>query len=181
MIALNLIGAVLSLTLLGLILGLGLGFAARVFAVEEDARVSELLALLPGTNCGQCGFAGCQGAAEALAEGRAGPRLCPPGGGHLAQTLAKRLGLELEGGDAHDGPRVAAIEESLCIGCCRCLKVCTTDGILGAPKQIHVVLREACMGCGACTERCPTGAIRLEPLPVTLQHWVWPKPAVILG
>ncbi|QGU33197.1 RnfABCDGE type electron transport complex subunit B [Thermochromatium tepidum ATCC 43061] len=176
MITLDLMTAILSLTGLGLILGLGLGLAARVFAVAEEGQVSALLALLPGTNCGQCGFAGCLGAAEALASGRAGPRLCPAGGATLVPLLAKHLGLELEDAGHDEGPRIAVIKESLCTGCCRCLKVCTTDGIVGAAKQIHVVLREACMGCGACAERCPTGAIQLEPMPVSLQHWIWPKP-----
>ena len=48
---------------------------------------------------------------------------------------------------------------------------------IGAPKQIHAVIREAGTGCGKCVERCPTEAAIMQPIPVTLQHWVWPKPA----
>lgn len=52
-----------------------------------------------------------------------------------------------------------------------------TDALVGAIKQIHSVIREACTGCGNCVERCPTEAATMKPVPVTLQHWVWPKPA----
>lgn len=173
------IAAILSLTVLGLLLGFALGFAAKKFAVETDARVAELEAALPGTNCGQCGFPGCAGAAAALAEGRAPPTVCPPGGRALVQALAKLLGVGVDlSAVADEGPKIAAIEEAICIGCCRCLKDCPTDAIIGAAKQIHSVMREACTGCEACVDRCPTGAIVMEPVPVTLQHWVWPKPAV---
>ena len=66
--------------------------------------------------------------------------------------------------------------EELCIGCCRCSKVCPTDAILGAAKQIHNVFREACTGCSNCVDKCPTEALVMKPVPVTLQHWVMPKP-----
>ena len=59
------IAAILSLTLLGAVLGLGLGIAARKFAVEGDPLVDEIVALMPGSNCGQCGLAGCAAAASA--------------------------------------------------------------------------------------------------------------------
>jgi electron transport complex protein RnfB len=66
----------------------------------------------------------------------------------------------------------------LCIGCCRCSKVCPTDALIGAAKQIHNVLREACTGCSNCVDKCPTEALSMKPVPVTLQHWIWPKPMV---
>jgi len=171
------IAAILSLTLLGIVLGFGLGFAARKFAVKGDARVEEITALMPGTNCGQCGFPGCSGAAAALVDGKAPATVCPPGGRALVQALAARLGLSVDlSGVADAGPKVAAVQEEICIGCCRCLKDCPTDAIVGAAKQIHSVMREACTGCEACVDRCPTGAISMTPVPQTLQHWVWPKP-----
>jgi len=172
------IAAILSLSLLGLILGFGLGFAAKKFAVEVDANLAEIEAMMPGTNCGQCGFPGCSGAAAALTAGTAPVTVCPPGGKALVQALAAKLGVSVDlSGVADTGPKIAAVEEQICIGCCRCLKDCPTDAIVGAAKQIHNVMREACTGCEACVDRCPTGAITMTSVPQTLQHWVWPKPA----
>lgn len=170
--------AVVSLTVLGAALGVMLGLASRFFAVEASPIVTELEAMMPGSNCGQCGFPGCAGAAAAIAAGTASPACCPPGGRALAETIAARLGVAVDlAGLRDDGPKVADIREEICIGCTRCIKVCPTDAILGGPKQIHNVLRDACTGCGSCIERCPTEAMAMQPLPVTLQQWVWPKPA----
>ena len=170
--------AIASLTVLGAVLGLGLGIAAIRFAVDGDPLVDEIAALLPGTNCGQCGMAGCSQAAQAIADGSATVTVCPGGGRALAAALAENLGISIDlDAVGDDGPKIAEVAEEICIGCCRCLKVCPTDALIGAPKQIHNVIREACTGCAACVERCPTEAVTMKPLPVTLQHWVWPKPA----
>ena len=132
---------------------------------------------MPGTNCGQCGYPGCPGAAAAIAAGEATVAVCPPGGKALATALATKLGIDVDlSGVADEGPKIAMIAEEICIGCCRCIKECPTDAIVGAAKQIHAVMREACTGCGNCIDRCPTEAVKMEPVPVTLQHWVWPKP-----
>lgn len=172
------IAAVLSLTVLGAGLGFALGMADRVFKVESNQVVDDVTAMLPGSNCGQCGFPGCPGAALAIVEGRAPLTCCPPGGKALAAALAAKLGVSLDLTQIKDeGPKLALVSEEICIGCCRCAKVCPTDALVGAPKQIHNVMREACTGCGKCVERCPTEAIAMVPAPVTLQHWVWPKPA----
>lgn len=171
------IAAIVCLTTLGAILGLGLGVAARRFAVDSDPLIGELEAMMPGSNCGQCGLAGCAAAAAALADGSVPVTCCPPGGKALASALAEKLGVTLNLDDvADEGPKLAFIAEEICIGCCRCLKVCPTDAMVGAAKQIHSVIREACTGCGNCVERCPTEAVTMKPVPVTLQHWVWPKP-----
>ncbi len=172
------LAAILSLTLLGAGLGLLLGFAARRFKVEEGGLAAELEAMMPGSQCGQCGFPGCAGAAAALAAGKASVTLCPPGGRALALALAARLGIEADlSGVADAMPMLAAIEEEICIGCTKCYKVCPTDAIVGAVRQIHGVLREACTGCGRCVDICPTESARLGPLPATLQGWYWQRPA----
>ncbi len=173
------IAAIVSLTLLGTLLGLGLGIAAQKFAVDGDPLVDEIAALMPGSNCGQCGMAGCSAAAQAIADGSATVTVCPPGGKALASALAGKLGISIDLSSVVDeGPKLAQVSEEICIGCCRCLKVCPTDAIVGAAKQIHNVIREACTGCGNCVDRCPTEAVTMKPVPVTLQHWVWPKPAM---
>lgn len=171
------IAAVVSLAILGLVLGLLLGYAARRLRVEGNPLADEIESMLPGSQCGQCGYPGCAGAARALAEGGAPVTLCPPGGRDLAAALAAKLGLEVDLSGVRDiGPRVAQVEEALCIGCTRCFKVCPTDAILGAAKSIHNVFRDACTACGKCVETCPTAAISMQPLPLTLQSWYWHRP-----
>jgi Na+-translocating ferredoxin:NAD+ oxidoreductase subunit B len=174
--------AVGSLAAMGLALGGLLGTAARYLAVEENPIEAEIQSMLPGSQCGQCGFVGCAQAAAALAKGDAPVTLCPPGGKALAEALAAKLGIKVDlSAVADTGPQLAQVSEEICIGCCRCLKVCPTDAILGAAKQIHNVIREACTGCAACIDRCPTEAMTMVPVPITLQHWVWPKPVTAIA
>jgi len=171
------ITAIASLTVLGTILGLILGVAARVFRVEGNPLVAELVDILPGSQCGQCGFPGCAGAAQALAEGSAPVTLCPPGGRAVAIALAAKLGVDADfSGVKESASLIAEIKEEICIGCTRCFKVCPTDAIMGAAQQIHAVFREACTACGKCEQVCPTESIRLQPVMVTLQSWRWNKP-----
>jgi Na+-translocating ferredoxin:NAD+ oxidoreductase subunit B len=171
--------AVVTLTLLGIGLGFLLGMAGRYLKVDVGGLEAEIVAMMPGSQCGQCGFPGCAAAAAALAAGSAKPTLCPPGGRALAAALAARLGVDADlAGMVDAAPMYATVDEDICIGCCRCFKVCPTDAIVGAVKQIHGVLREVCTGCAKCVEACPTESLRLEPIPVTLQSWYWAKPAV---
>jgi electron transport complex protein RnfB len=171
--------AVASLTALGTGLGILLGVAGRHLRVEAGALEADIQTMLPGSQCGQCGFPGCNAAATALATGQAKVTLCPPGGRALAAALAAKLGVEVDLAGVQDSvPVYATVNEDLCIGCCHCFKVCPTDAIVGAAKQIHGVLREACTGCGKCVEACPTECMQLQPIPVTLQSWYWAKPAL---
>ena len=99
----------------------------------------------------------------------------------LCEAVCPAMAITIESAVRDDGPQLAVVAEEICIGCCRCIKVCPTDAIVGGAKQIHHVLREACTGCGNCIERCPTEAMHLRPLPLTLQHWVWPRPNLALS
>lgn len=173
--------AIVALTLIGLLLGFLLGTAAKRFKVESDPLVDDIGGLLPGTNCGQCGYAGCAAAAEALAGGSAAVTLCPPGGKSLAEQLASKLGVSFDASAVDDDPaKLARVDESLCIGCAKCFRVCPTDAIVGAPKQIHVVMEKACTGCGKCEEICPTMCVEMFVPQTTLPQWRWPKPQVSL-
>jgi len=175
------LAALLSFTVLGLALGLGLGYAAIRLKVEGNPLVEELESLLPGSQCGQCGYPGCAPAAQALADGSAPITLCPPGGLAVIEALAAKLGVEADLTGVEDsGPQVAEVLEDLCIGCTKCYKVCPTDAIMGAAKQIHAVFREACTACGKCVDVCPTEATRMVALPATLQGWYWSRPEVTL-
>ncbi len=168
--------AIFVLTVMGLVLGYLLGYAARIFHVDSDPLVEEITAMMPGTHCGQCGFAGCTPAAEALAAGEAAVTCCPPGGKALAENLAAKLGVSVNLDDLDDNPVYAHIMGESCTGCTRCYKVCPTDAILGANKQIHAVINAACTGCGKCRDACPEDCISMLPEAETLDNWHWPKP-----
>ena len=174
--------AVFSLTVMGVVLGAILGTAARFLAVEENPLEEELKALLPGSQCGQCGYVGCSQYAAALAKGEASVTLCTSGGKALAESLAKKLGVTADLSEHEERvPEYAFINEALCIGCTRCIRECSVDAILGANKLMHTVIVEACHGCGKCSKVCPTDAIMMIPVKVTLRNWHWPKPEAEQG
>lgn len=171
------ITAVASLAGLGVALGAVLGIAARYLQVEGNPLEAELEAMLPGSQCGQCGFAGCKQAASALANGQAKVTLCPPGGRSLALALAEKLGVSVDLSDSQElEPEIAFVNEDLCIGCMRCLQECSSDALVGAPKQMHTVISDICHGCGKCAKVCPTEAIEMSAVPATLASWHWHKP-----
>lgn len=171
------ISAIVSLGLLGLALGIMLGLAAKYLKVEAGEQVQEILDMLPGSQCGQCGYPGCEPAAEAVASGQAPVTLCPPGGRALALAMADTLGVTADLSNMEDQtPQVAFVNEHLCIGCTKCFKRCPTDALVGANRQIHVVVADACTGCGKCVDVCPTESVSLRDVPVSLDTWHWPKP-----
>lgn len=174
------IAGIASLTTLGLCLGFLLGLAARYLRVESNPLTEEIKALLPGANCGQCGYPGCGQAAEALAANQAPITLCPPGGPSLVEFLAEKLGVSVDASNLQE-PMLAYINEAICIGCARCSKCCPTDAIIGAKKQIHTVIQDACIGCGKCVAVCPTECLQLQPIVPTLKTWHWPMPALRVG
>ncbi len=174
---LSLLTATMVLALLGLTLGYLLALAAVYLAVPEgDPLAVSVEALLPGSQCGQCGFAGCRLAAQAMAEGSAPIDCCTPGGRALAEQLAALPGLAGRLPATSAAPRVAAIRDSRCTGCTRCARACPTDAIVGANRQLHRILQRACSGCGKCTDACPEHCIELVPEATTLSNWQWPKP-----
>lgn len=166
-------------TLAGLF-GLLLGFSAIRFKVEGDPIVEQIDALLPQTQCGQCGFPGCRPYAQAIAAGEADINQCPPGGEAGIQALADLLGvdpkpLNAEHG-AHSEPSVAVIDEQTCIGCTLCIQACPVDAILGAAKQMHTVIESECTGCELCVPPCPVDCIDMVPLKTAIDTWKWPYP-----
>lgn len=125
--------------------------------------VKKIDALLPQTQCTQCGFAGCMPYAEAIATGEADINRCPPGGVAGVQALAALLHRPVVALDMTCGPhlphRIAVIDEATCIGCAKCLKACPTDAIIGANKFMHTVIAELCTGCDLCIPPCPVDCI----------------------
>jgi electron transport complex protein RnfB len=169
---------ILIITALGLVMGTLLGVAAKYLAVEGNPLQAEIEGLMPGSQCGQCGYPGCASAAAAVAEGTAPVTLCPPGGKALAEQLAEKLGVSVDLSNVREqAPKVAFVHENICVGCTKCFKRCPTDAIIGGPKQIHAVFADACIGCEKCYEVCPTECIEMREVKPTLQTWYWPEPA----
>lgn len=126
-------------------------------------------ALLPQTQCTQCGFQGCMPYAEAIAAGEAEINRCPPGGDAGVAMLASMLSrtpLPLDTSRGRHFPhRVAIIDSAVCIGCAKCLAPCPTDAIVGASKFMHTVVASLCTGCELCIPPCPVDCIRMEENP----------------
>ena len=171
--------ALLALVSLALVFGAVLGFASVRFATEGNPISEQINAILPQTQCGQCGYPGCRPYSEAIAEGEAINK-CPPGGETVIQQLADLLDVEAVPLDAEHGVEkaktVAFIREDECIGCTKCIQACPVDAILGAAKHMHTVITSECTGCDLCVEPCPVDCIDMLTLPTTLQSWAWTLP-----
>ena len=165
---------------LALFLGLVLGYAAIRFRVSESPLVQKIDAILPQTQCGQCGFPGCKPYATAIAKGEADINQCPPGGEEGIHKLAELLGVDPKPLNAEHGvpkPKsVAIIDEALCIGCTLCIQACPVDAILGAAKHMHTIIEKECTGCELCIPPCPVDCIYMQVVEEDLQTWKWKYP-----
>lgn len=147
--------------IVGLVVGLLLGVASIKFAVEVDEKEAAILAALPGNNCGGCGFPGCSGLAEAIAQGKAAVNTCPVGGEPVGNVIAGIMGVEASAAEK----KVAFVK---CIGCKDITKEnydytgtqsCTMASYApaGGPKSC----KYGCMGFGSCVAACPFDAIHV--------------------
>lgn len=183
---------------LGLLFGLLLAIAARVFAVKTDPRVPAVQECLPGANCGGCGYSGCAALAEAIVRGDAPPNACTVGGGETARAIGAILGVEV--GEtvrmraqvmcsgtsefsrkkyAYDGAPdcIAAAKmgggdrlcPNGCIGLGTCAAHCPFEAI-SIVEGVAVVDYRLCAGCGVCVAHCPKNLIEL--IPYDSRHWV---------
>lgn len=155
------IAAAAAIGITGLLIGLLLGIAGKKFAVEVDERESAVRELLPGNNCGGCGFAGCDALAQAIAKGEAPTNGCPVAGAEIAKKIA-----EIMGETADDMARQVAFVK--CNGTCDkasvkyhyygvqdCKKASMVPG--GGEKACSY----GCMGFGSCVKACPFDAIHI--------------------
>ncbi|MCG5549335.1 electron transport complex subunit RsxC [Halorhodospira halochloris] len=171
------LNAVLTLTIIAGLCGIGLGMAGRRLAAQRDPVVERIDALLPQTQCGQCGYPGCRPYAEAVANQQAAINLCAPGGNSTAAAIADLLQVDPQPVDGDEqGPVVAFIDEQRCIGCTRCLPACPVDAIIGAPRQMHTVLSDECTGCKLCVTACPMDCITMQPVEPPLGSLIRPLP-----
>jgi electron transport complex protein RnfB len=169
--------AVLVMALGALVLGAALGFASVRFRIEGNPLVDKIDAILPQTQCGQCGYPGCLPYAEAIAAGQAEINRCVPGGQEGVARLADLLGRAVKSLDGPEKPKqVALIDEERCIGCTLCIQACPVDAIVGAAKQMHTVVASLCTGCELCVQPCPVECIRMQTVPVGVDDWKWQYP-----
>ena len=187
--------AIISLSGLGLICAALITVASNIMFVKTDERVSKINEILPGANCGACGFSGCTGYAEALIKEDAAHNLCPPGGEEVYKQINGILGAgEGEGlakmtaivhclGDAeamrekmeYIGINTCFAAKQLyggqgactfgCIGFGDCVSVCPADAICIENSLAYIDPRR-CTGCGVCIKTCPTNVISIEKEPI---------------
>ena len=178
--------AVIVLGAIGLIAAVVLFAASKKFAVYEDPRIAQVSELLPGANCGGCGFPGCSGMADALVKGAdAGSLdglLCPVGGAETMGKVADLLGMAIANSEPmvhrakiaeYAGLRTCAAMHACgagetacgfgCLGCGDCEAACQFDAIKVNPETgIPEVDEEKCTSCGACVKACPRSIIELR-------------------
>ncbi|MFU9138580.1 MULTISPECIES: electron transport complex subunit RsxB [unclassified Erwinia] len=169
--------AIAVLSALGLLFGALLGYASRRFKVEEDPIVEQIDAILPQSQCGQCGYPGCRPYADAVGNNGEMINKCAPGGEQTMLKLATLLNVEPQplGDEAAREPerKVAWIDEANCIGCTKCIQACPVDAIVGATRAMHTVLSDVCTGCDLCVAPCPTDCIEMRPVATTTANWKW--------
>ena len=186
------IAAILSLGCIGMVAAVALGFAAKKFAVEVDPRELAALEVLPGINCGACGFPGCAGYAKAVIAGSVDLNQCPPGGADVVARLARILGVDASAaarqiavvvcqGDNQKAQlkyRYLGLEDCAaaqkiadgpkacpggCLGLGSCLRACPFGAIEMTADGLAVISREKCTGCRKCLAVCPRDVIRMTP------------------
>ena len=186
------VGSVAILGGVGVAFGGLIALANARLRVEEDPRLDDLTDLLPGANCGACGYAGCRAFAEAVIQGRTPPATCTVMGEDEREDVAEYLGVDvgaanrkvarlLCAGGSDVAPRKAAyvgIESCAaavavtgggkgcawgCVGFADCAVACDFDAIVMSHTGLPVVLPEACTACGDCVDACPLDLFALFP------------------
>ena len=186
------LGSVAILGGVGMTFGLLIALANARFRVEEDPRLDELQDLLPGANCGACGYAGCRAFAEAVIKGEEPPATCTVMSAEEREDVADYLGVDAGAADRKvarllcaGGSDVAwqkadyvGIESCAaalavsgggkgcswgCIGFADCAVACDFDAITMSPFDLPVVDVDKCTACNDCVEACPLNLFALFP------------------
>lgn len=182
---------------MGLVAGLGLAVAARVFAVETDPRQEKIMDLLPGANCGGCGYAGCADFAAAIVLGKIGPEDCPVCGPEAQMFIGELMGMEVSQTERqvalvmcqgtnefaktkfrYNGEASCTSADLLgggdksclhgCLGLGDCQDVCPFDAVEMNENGIAVILSDRCTACNKCVIACPKDLISLVPASATI-------------
>lgn len=194
----NILIPIIIVVVIGLIAGIILTVAANVMKVAVNEKIEKLIDVLPGANCGACGFAGCNDYATALVEGdNVSTGLCPVGGAAVAADIAEVLGVEV----ANTEPMTATVKchgystsvrkimqidadwsckginhlyggkmlcRYGCIGQGDCQEVCPQNAI-DINDGLAVIKKDLCVGCGICKDACPKGLISIHPKKQNIQ------------
>jgi len=177
---------------LGLIFGVGLAYASKKFKVEADERVAKIREVLPGANCGACGYTGCDNFAEAVVEGKCDINACTVGGDAVTEAIGEILGVKAEATVAktarvmcegtYSSCRVkydySGIEDCVaaasllggpsactygCVGLGNCVRACPFDAI-EIVDGLARVIESKCKACGKCIDSCPKNIIEMVPV-----------------
>ena len=177
---------------LGLTFGIILAIASKIFHVKVDERIGQICDVLPGANCGGCGFSGCAALADAIVKGEAKPDACTAGGNECSKTIGAIMGVEVKESipvraqvmcagcgekskrkylytGAHDCISASKTlgGDKLCPGGClgfgTCAAACVFDAITVVDKVAHID-PEKCRGCGTCIPLCPKKIIKMIPV-----------------
>ncbi|HOK04141.1 MAG TPA: RnfABCDGE type electron transport complex subunit B [Victivallales bacterium] len=188
--------SILILCVVALILGLSIGITAKYFLVEQDPQVEKILSLLPGANCGGCGFAGCSDFAKSLSEGKAEVEGCPVASAEVRKLIAQVLGKSVSdyirkvavvlcGGSNNFARKISEYNGIAdcrsaniiagggkacrygCLGFASCARVCPVNAI-EICDGLAVVHSDICIGCGKCVKACPRNLIKLVPETITV-------------
>jgi NADPH-dependent glutamate synthase beta subunit-like oxidoreductase len=183
--------AILLMGGLGLVVGIGLALASKIFYVYVDPKIVAVDDVLPGANCGGCGYPGCSANAEAIVAGKSSPNSCVAAGEETALAIANILGVSVEAKEpdialpgctygvadaqtkyTYDGLndcRAAALLSGGmkvcnigCLGLGTCAAACPFGAIVMGPKGLPVVDEVKCTGCGTCERVCPKHIITLS-------------------
>ncbi|MBR0164636.1 MAG: RnfABCDGE type electron transport complex subunit B [Lachnospiraceae bacterium] len=174
----------------GILIGLILGFASIKLHVDVDEKEAAVLEVLPGNNCGGCGFPGCSGLAAAIARGEAPVNQCPVGGASVAEEIGRIMGVDAGASDkqvayvrcagdcdkakekyVYFGAPDCRVQDQTpgggskacsygCLGGGSCVDVCAFDAI-HVVNGVAVVDKEKCVACKKCIEICPRHLITL--------------------
>ena len=183
---------------LGLVCGVLLSVASKVFYVYEDPRIAEVEGFTAGANCGGCGYAGCSAAAVAVVAGEAPPSVCIVAGPESASNIAAVMGIDpgtaealisyntCTGGDRADdkyyymGVKSCQAMATLtgghrvcpvgCLGLGDCVRACAFDALKMGPHGYPVVNEMKCVGCGACEKVCPKDIMEIKTMSQKLLH-----------
>ena len=177
---------------LGVLFGIVLAIASRVFAIKVDERVPKILENLPGANCGGCGYSGCEALAQAVVKGEASPSSCCVCGAEGMRAIGEIMGVELATPQPHcahvmcagdcntarykyvyEGAADCIAAEKLgggakvcsngCIGLGTCVAACKYNAISIVNGVAHTDITK-CIGCGACAKVCPKHIISVIPV-----------------
>ena len=188
----SVITAIIIVSVIGLLAGVGLCIASFFMEVPTDERVEKIREVLPGANCGGCGYSGCDAYAAALADGSAKPGACAPGGNEVTAKIAEILGVEATSDEKkaafvacngtcdnterafeYNGISTCAAANMYysgdgnckygCLGYGDCTRTCRFSAI-SVVNGKAVTNTEKCTGCGACVSVCPKRIISLLPV-----------------